>query len=136
MRLMWKRASLNVEFLNFIVLKKVNLQQKLCNSITRQQIFFYFFYLWGGLQDESWTKKSTERKIRTSSMKQKFSYLISRTIDQTPYCQTAPLLPSVTRQQNVTGEKVQPVPPYDQLLPRMLWANVIKYYSLLLEQPL
>jgi len=46
-------------------------------------------------------------------------------LHQTPFCQTASLLPSVTWQQN--GGKVQPLLPYPQCLPLMLWANNIRH---------
>ena len=47
---------------------------------------------------------------------------------QTPLCQTAPLLPPVTQQQNVMGigGKVQLLLPYHLHPPLTSWANVIK----------
>jgi len=53
-----------------------------------------------------------------------------------PFCQTAPLLPSVTWQQNVMGYywKAQLLQPYHQHPPLMLWAN-LKKEELLSKQP-
>ena len=56
---------------------------------------------------------------------------------RTPFCQTTPLLPSVTQRQHVTeywweGSASAAIPP---IPPLTLWANIVKQEVLLLEQP-
>ena len=48
---------------------------------------------------------------------------------QMPFCQIAPLLPSVMQQQHVMEYwwDIQPLLPYQRHLPLMLWANVITF---------
>jgi len=55
---------------------------------------------------------------------------------QMPFCHSAPLLTSVTWQQNVIEYcgKVQPLLSYYQHLPLMLWTNITKQEALLLGQ--
>ena len=56
---------------------------------------------------------------------------------QAPFCQTAPLLPSITQQQHVMRYcgKVQPLLPSHQHPPLTLLANIITQEAFLLEKP-